>query len=62
MTTILFFLFQSVSLYQNLSVYENFYVFGYMVGMSRENIKSRATQLIKFLNIPSGTRQVKTFR
>lgn len=52
---------QTLSLYQNLTVYENFFVFGYIFGISTERIRTRASELIKFLDIPTPNRQLKTF-
>lgn len=45
-----------------MTVYENFYFYGYLHGMSGEQIRARADELISFLQIPSGDRMVQSMR
>lgn len=55
-------LFQSLNLHDQMTIFENFFFYGYLFGMTDENIKTRAIDLISFLDLPSGHRFVKTLR
>lgn len=51
---------QSLNLHDQMTIFENFFFYGYLFGMTDENIKTRAIDLISFLDLPSGHRFVKT--
>lgn len=51
---------QSLNLHDQMTIYENFYFYGYLFGMSDEDIQARAIDLISFLDLPSGYRFVKS--
>lgn len=54
--------FQFLNLHDQMTIFENFFFYGYLYGMESANIKSRAIDLIAFLDLPSGYRFVKTLR
>ena len=45
-----------------MTIYENFFFYGYLFGMKTEEIKSRANDLISFLDLPSGHSKLKFLR
>ncbi|XKL64715.1 hypothetical protein PGB90_004801 [Kerria lacca] len=51
---------QSLCIHTQLTIEENFFMYGYLFGVSTEDIASRSKDLISFLELPNGNRLVTT--